>query len=254
MALSLQKANFWKRISAWLLDFILLAVLAVGGAAATSAIFGYDKYTAELATYQAEYETDYGVDFDISQEDFENLPQAEQEEYNKVVELFGKDERVLKTYNTLFYMSIAIISIGLLFGVLVVEFFIPLFLHNGQTVGKKVFGIAVMRTTCVRLKDSVLFIRALFGKYVIELMVPAILIIMIFYGAIGIVGTITIILLLVLQIGVMIATQTNSSIHDLLTDTVVVDMASQQIFDTEEDLLAYKQEQHAQEVARSEYK
>ena len=55
-------------------------------------------------------------------------------------------------------------------------------------------------------------------------------------------------LLFVLQIGVMIATKTNSSIHDLLSDTVVVDFACQQIFDTEEELIAYKQAQHEKEV------
>lgn len=253
MALSLQKANFWKRISAWLLDFILLAVLSVGGMALTGVILNYDAHAAELTAYQAEYEDAYGVDFEITQKDFEKLTQEQKDKYNDVFDEFSKDERVVKTHGTLFYMTIAMMSVGLLIGVLAVEFIVPLFLRNGQTVGKKVFGLAVMRTTCVRLTDSVLFIRALFGKYIIETMFPAVLMLMIYYGAIDIVGTITIILLLILQIGVLIATQTNSAIHDLLTDTVVVDMASQQIFDTEEELIAYKQEQHAQEVARKEY-
>ncbi len=253
MALTLQKANFWKRISAWLLDFILLAVLSVGGMALTGVIFNYDAHAAELTAYQKEYEDAYGVDFEITQDDFAKLTQEQKDKYNDVLGEFSKDERVIKTHNTLFYMTIAMMSVGLFIGVLVVEFIVPLFLRNGQTVGKKVFGLAVMRTTCVRLTDQVLFIRALFGKYIIETMFPAVLLLMIYYGAIDIVGTITIILLLILQIGVLIATQTNSAIHDLLTDTVVVDMASQQIFDTEEDLLAYKQEQHAQEVARKEY-
>ena len=64
----------------------------------------------------------------------------------------------------------------------------------------------------------------------------------------NIVGIIVLALFFILQIGVMIATQTNSSIHDLLSDTVVVDFASQQIFDSEEELIAYKQKKHEEEV------
>ena len=58
-----------------------------------------------------------------------------------------------------------------------------------------------------------------------------------------IIGTATLLLLLVLQIGVMVKTQTNSSIHDLLSDTMVVDLVSQRIFETEEERVAYIAEQ-----------
>jgi predicted acyltransferase len=60
-------------------------------------------------------------------------------------------------------------------------------------------------------------------------------------------------LILVLQIGIMAATSTNSAIHDCLASTVVVDMATQMIFDTEEELLAFKKELHEKEVEAKPY-
>jgi len=87
--------------------------------------------------------------------------------------------------------------------------------------------------------------------FAMETMFPILMFVMIAFGMLGSVGLITIVLMQVLQIGVMIGTKTNSSIHDLLSDTVVVDYASQRIFNTEEDMIAYKQEQHEKEVAES---
>ena len=51
----------------------------------------------------------------------------------------------------------------------------------------------------------------------------------------------------------MIATRTNSAIHDQLSHTVAVDMASQLIFDSPEALLEYKQKLHAEAAEKAEY-
>ena len=77
---------------------------------------------------------------------------------------------------------------------------------------------------------------------------PILMILMIFFQLLGVIGLIVVALLLILQIGVMLATKTNSSIHDLLSDTVVVDFATQQIFESEEELIAFKQKQHEEKV------
>lgn len=42
MHMELQRANMWKRISAWLFDAILLGMLSVGCAFLLSVILGYD--------------------------------------------------------------------------------------------------------------------------------------------------------------------------------------------------------------------
>lgn len=251
MSVGLQKANFWKRFSAFLFDFIFVVTIAVGLAAVLSLVFGYTNHSAKLNEYYLEYEQQFKIDLDITEEAFNALSAAQQEAYRTASQLFSQDQRVLNVYYTMFYLSLAIAAISILISVLIVYFFVPLFFKNGQTLGKKIFGLAVMRTNCVKISNFVLFARTVFGLYTIEIMVPVLLITMIYFNVLGIVGTITIGLLLILEIVVMCITQTNSSIHDLLADTVVVDMASQRIFDTEEDLIAYKQEQHELEVAQT---
>ncbi|MBQ8322408.1 MAG: RDD family protein [Clostridia bacterium] len=249
MSVSLQKANFWKRISAYLFDLILTVTLAVGFATVVSAIVGYDAHSAKLEGYYAQYAEEYGIDLDISQEDYDALSEAEKQNYEAASDALAKDPEVLKLYNTMFYLTLAILAIGLFLAILALHFIVPLFFKNGQTLGKKIFGVAVMRTNCVKVSNPVLFVRSILGLYTIETMVPLLLLTMIYFGAIGSVGSITIGLIMLLQIVVMAVTQTNSSIHDLLSDTVVVDFASQKIFDTEEALIAYKEALHAQEVA-----
>jgi len=65
----------------------------------------------------------------------------------------------------------------------------------------------------------------------------------------GIVGPAVIFGILALQLILMIMTDTNSAIHDILSDTVTVDLASQMIFSSEQELLAYKKKA-AENVSR----
>ena len=276
MSISLQRANFWKRISAFLFDIILTVIVTVGFATAMSAIIGYNGYFyrykeqcndyPELVKhYRAQYEAEYGIDFDISYEDYEKLSDEEKANYPENYEQNYNDattalnaavleqaKKIQESYYKLINMTVPILSISLFLAVFPFYFVLPLLLHNGQTLGKKIFGIAVMRTNGVKISNFVLFVRSMLGMYTIELMVPIILVLLIYFGILGIVGTITIGLILLLDCAVMIATRTNSSIHDLLSDTVVVDMASQQIFDSEEALKAYEEALRAEAIAKGE--
>ena len=248
MSLHLQKANFWKRISAYMLDVVLAVMLTLGLASVFSIVFRYDKQTAKLESYYTEYEQIYKVDFDLSEEELNALSQAEKDNFTAASNALGKDPRVLKTYDAMFYTALAILSLSIFISHFALYVVPPLFFKNGQTLGKKIFGLADMRTNCVKHSNSDLFVREMLGLCIIETMVPVLFVLMILFGLLGIVGWIALLLLLALQIFVMIKTPTNSSIHDLLSDTVVVDYASQQIFETQEELIAFKEEQHRLEV------
>ncbi len=235
MTADLQKASMWKRMSAFLFDVIILAIVVIGTASALSAIFGYDGYADEMTRYYEQYEEMYGVDFDISAEDFEKLTEEEKNIYYEADKAMNSDAEVLKAYRMMLSLSIVIVSLGMFIGFFIVEFIIPLFIGNGQTLGKKIFSIAVMRTNSVKITTPILFIRAVLGKYTIESMVPVFLIFMIIFGVLGFVGALVIFAIILLNIILIFATRTSSTIHDLLSDTVVVDMASQRIFDSYDD-------------------
>ena len=76
---------------------------------------------------------------------------------------------------------------------------------------------------------------------------------MIFFNMTGFIGTVILGLILLLQFILIIVTRTNSLLHDILAKTVVIDMASQMIFDNAGELLAYKKKVHAEQVARQTY-
>ena len=110
-----------------------------------------------------------------------------------------------------------------------------------------------MRVDSVKVVGPLMLIRTILGKFTIETMIPIFIIMMIFFGSLGLEGTIFLGLILLVQVILMIVTQTNSMIHDVLAKTVVVDVASQMIFDSEADLIAYKENKHAEKAARQTY-
>ena len=182
MSIGLQRANFWKRISAYILDCILAVILTTGFASIVSSAADYDSYVKDLNDYKIEYSIKYGIDenkFDISEEEFNELSPELQEIYEKAHTAYNQDVRVLKTQATMFYLVVMIIALSLLLSSLVVYFIVPLLFKNGQTLGKKIFGLAVMRTHCVKLKPQILFVRSILGLYTMETMVPVLFILMI---------------------------------------------------------------------------
>lgn len=253
MIYDLQKASMWKRASAYILDIILLCIVATGFAFMLSAILGYDSYSSKLDSFYQAYEEKYSIDLDISAEDYEKLTDAEKAKYEEANKEFSKDTEVILTYNVIINMTLIMITFGILAAYLLLEFFVPLLFNNGQTVGKKIFGIAITTTDGIKISPFILFVRTIFGKFTIETMVPVFIVLMIMFEALGIVGIIVIALLLILQIVMLSITKTNSAIHDLIANTVAVDLSSQLIFNTPEELLEYKKRVHAENVEKSTY-
>ena len=253
MLKDLQKASVWKRASAYLFDMIITVMLAVGLAALISLISGYDGYNDRLTSCYDAYELKYGVDFDITEEEYLKLTEDELENYKAASEAVSKDKEVIGLYNIVVNLILMMTSISILLAYTVTEFIIPLIFKNGQTLGKKIFGISVMRVDGVKISTMLLFIRTYLGKYTVETMIPVLLAIMIFFGTMGATGTLVIILIGLLQVVLIIVTKTNSAIHDSISQTVVVDHASQRIFNSPEEMIAYKKAVHLEEVIRKDY-
>ncbi len=252
MKFDIQKADFWKRISAFLFDFILLGTLIIGLAAALSSILNYDKYTDMMKEARYDAYDLYGIPHDITAEEFEKLPEETRIGANKA---YSRDSRAVYGSKMSSNLRLIIISLSIITAHVLLELVVPLLFGNGQTLGKKAFGLAVMHTNGVKLKNQAHFVRVIVGKCTIETMVPAYIVIMIIFGNLGAVGTVVLGLFALLQIFSVFYTRatTRSAIHDLISDTVVVDMASQQMFDTFEDLMAYKTRLHEEEVAKQDY-
>lgn len=253
MIYDLQKAGMWKRISAFLFDNILLLVAIVGIMALLSTMLGYDKHSNTLNAAYEKYETQYGITFNTTQEQYNAMTEAEKANYDAAYEALTADEEAMYAYSMMVNLMLVILSGAILLAMFIFEFAVPMLFGNGQTLGKKIFGIAIMRTDGVKVSGPLMFIRTILGKFTIETMIPVIILFMMFLGSIGIIGPFIFMVLLVLQCIMLVMSKSGRLIHDYLAKTVAVDMSSQMIFDTVEDMVEYKKSVAAEKAAKQDY-
>jgi uncharacterized RDD family membrane protein YckC len=255
--MDLQKANSWKRIAAWILDIMLLAVLAVGAGVGLSSVLGYDGYQQTVQSAYDKYAKEYGININMDQATIDAMSQEERESYEEALEAFdaalNADEEAVYAYNMLANLSLVITTLGILIAILVLEFIVPLLLKNGQTVGKKCFSIGVVRVDGVKITPVQLFLRTVMGKFAVETMIPVYVVLMLFWGSIGLFGIVALLLLVIGQVICIAVNPSRLAIHDRMSGTVVVDISSQKIFESTDDLIAYTKRIHAEQAKHQDY-
>lgn len=276
----LKRIGIIKRASAWLLDAILLAVLITGFMFVISLICNFDReqeiyfqaseewdeftetYGEAVAGYFGctfEKEGDVRVmrkdgkeySFVAVMNEFDSLngeidyskPNAETvaEAYTYYQNMTLTPIEELYAQNSyMFSLLFMMVSLGFALAYAVLEFILPLIFKNGQTIGKKVFGICLVRVDCVKITPVQLFIRTFLGKFAVETMFPVLLIFMLFFGWLGWLGIILPAALLIINAILFFATKNRTPIHDIFAGTVAVDSNLQVIFKSEEELIAKK--------------
>lgn len=283
-----KKIGIVKRASALLLDAILLIVLTTGFMYIISLICNFDREQEIYLQASSEWEEfteDYGEAIagyfgcTFEKEGDVRVMRKDGEEHsfieviNQFANLNGEidydkpnAEKVAEAYNVyqtltltpigklyaqnnyLFSLLFMMVSLGILLAYLCLEFILPIIFKNGQTVGKKVFGIGVVRSNCVKINILSLFARTFVGKFAIETMFPILLIFLFFIGSIGWLALVLFAAIVILNVALFFATKNRTPIHDLLAYTVVVDVRLQEIFQSEEELNAAKTLQHKDSV------
>ena len=251
MIFDLQKASMWKRISAWLLDAILLCIIATLMAFLLSTALNYDSYEARLEARYAHFEAEYGVTRNLTQAQVDAMSPEERANLEAASKAIAEDEEALYAWNMMLQLMILITSFGILSAYLLLEILIPVWLKNGQTLGKKIFGIAVMRADGVRLSLFQLLVRTVLGKYTVETMLPIFLLLLLVFNLMPLVSVVGIAMILIIQLILLVSTTLRTPIHDMIAGTVTVDLASQMIFENTEELIEYKKRLHAEQVKES---
>ena len=257
MIYDLQKASMAKRISAFLFDFIIFLTVFVGMALALSAITDYDGNIKSLEAVYDRYEKEYGIVLGSEPEGYDEMTDEEKKAYDdryaEAESAFQKDSEAVLLSSKLMSAPLLILAVGLFVAYLISDFIIPLCLGDGQTLGKKIFGICLMRDDGVKISPVMLFVRAILGKFTVETMVPVFLVMLILVGGAGFIGLLAILAIYIFDLVLIIKTKTNSTIHDMLSYSVVVDKASQLIFESKEALIEYKNKIHAEEAEKKLY-
>ena len=253
MILDLQKASLLKRASAFLLDAILLVVLATGFFYIISVVTGYEQHRLVVAEATERISQEYGVTAEMTSKSYEELTEAEIAAINAADKALQSDAAACRAYAMVANLSTLIVSLGLLLAFVLLEFVVPLLFGNGQTLGKKIFGIAVMHIQGVKLGHVALFTRSVLGKYAVETMPLALSALYLISGLGSPVFLLIGAALLLVQLIVVIVSHENALLHDKMAVTVTVDLASQMIFDTYDQLLDYKKKMHAEKAASQPY-
>lgn len=262
----LQKASILKRFSAFLFDAVLILVVFLALALFLSWALRYDSHLDDLETrlqsihdkhHIAELEKKHEVVFNnylyLTEEDKAKLPEEVTTAFDACSKEMNEDKESIKIYETIMTLSLMIVSFSLLGAFLILEFAVPMFFKNGQTLGKKIFSIAVMRTDSVKISTKILFIRTVLGKYTIGTMVPVLMLLCLLFGMDPIMPMTLILLIFLIQAVLMVTSRTNSTIHDSLASTVVVDFLSQKIYESKEEMEEYKLKIHREAAEKEEY-
>lgn len=227
-----------------------MTIVATGMIFLLASVLNYDGY---YQAYEKKYDY-YMEKYQIAEINFdEPLTQEETDRVNTADAEMNSDTEATRLYNIIINMALLMVTFGLLLGTILMDFVVPLLLGNGQTLGKKVFAIGIIRNDSVKMNNLQLFARTVLGKFTIETMIPAYILLMIFFGQMGMMGWIFLGVLALAQIICLAVTQGNCAIHDLLAGTIVVDLSSQQIFKSTDELIAYTKRIHAERAARKEY-
>jgi uncharacterized RDD family membrane protein YckC len=121
-----------------------------------------------------------------------------------------------------------VLFISILCAHLLLELLIPLLLKNGQTIGKKLFGIALIRKNGVKVSTLSMIIRSILGKCILEVFVPSLVLGLMLFGASSLL-VYPVLILAGVQICLLAMHPNRALIHDLLAGTVAVNYAAQYI-------------------------
>ena len=258
----IQKATVSNRISAFLADLVAFFFVAIGISAIVSGIVGYDaaseKFNEIVYAYEEEFIYDaYNIkngteSAPLSREEIDKIIRENQdthlEWYNAQVaaanEKLREDEDAMAAYERVILLSILNITVSVLISYIVLEIVVPLLLKNGQTIGKKIFGIALMRIDGVKISPLQLVVRTILGKYTIETMIPLLVVLSMYFSLLSpdlvLFGLAVIAVLIIVECVLFFKSGMTDFIHDKMALTICVDMKSQLIFDSEEALIEYK--------------
>ena len=250
MKFELYKASVSKRLAAFLIDFLIFCLIVLALAPILSYVLGYESKVEQYNARYNSYGETYGISLDLTQEEIDALSERDKVKYDEASLALGSDQTLRKLQVEIILLFIAIASLAILFSFIIFELVLPLVFKNGQTLGKKIFNIGVMRVDGVKITPLQVFVRAILGKFTVETMFPIFLALFIFLGVLGAMGLVLIAAILILQLCLMIFTKTNSMIHDLFAVTVTVDLQKQAMFNDLNELIEYKKkiaEQKARE-------
>lgn len=217
---TLQKVPVYKRLFALILDWIFIAILIFTCVTPMSLLMKVGEYSEKFDYYYSEYEKKYGVKFDLTEEQFNAMTEEELKLYAEAYNALNSDAEANAAHHALFKRMLGSIELSLLAAYLVMDVLFPLMLKNGQTPGKRIFNLAVVRTDDEPVSMLTILSRTTIGKFTVETAIPALVVSSLLMGSFNLLGFLYAVVILVANIVLLV--KKNKVLHDVLADTMVV--------------------------------
>ena len=231
-------ASLIKRAASFLLDIILLAIVFVGFLLLFAYLFDYDSTNKALNKMYL----DYGVM--IPKDATEKLEFCDITQQSCIDAATALENDPM--FKQLFVLRQRFLIVGpigsFLLSLLIFNFILPLIFKNGQSIGKKLFAIGYVSKSEIRIKPIQLFIKFLFGDFIIDSVMTIIGLYYILWGN-GYAGLILIFVVVIGNIACFALTKERTFLPDALANMFPIDMQEQMLFDTIEELNNAKAEE-----------
>ena len=115
----IQKASMLKRISAFILDLIAIAINATLFSYLISLISGCDSWNKRLEEAYSTYDNQYGITFRISAEEYKANGEEYMAQYDAAYDALLADEEAMKAYGVVSQLMVLTLSLSLFFAFLI---------------------------------------------------------------------------------------------------------------------------------------
>ena len=239
-----------KRIAAFFIDLVIFVLLFTGLAFVVGEVCGY---TANYEQLQEKY-IEHGVgEFNEETNEFV-FCDTSKEECIKSYELFFADDEAMVYYDKSIELTTLILTISVFVTYAITEFVVPLVIKDRQTIGMFLFKIGLVSTDGTTVEHKQLFIRFLFGKFLLTTMIPIYGTIYSFFSAFGgIFGLIFALIIWIIDIALTLFSEKKAGIANSIGSCYACDIETSMIYDTVEEINAIKGAEAAEKVNKERY-
>ena len=212
----------FRRFGSFIVDLCLVIVITVLIALPLRGISGYAATSDSMNAIFNRIAEKHGVDINITNQQYNALPDAEKLAIDAALEEIAADEEAGELYAKTVRLLMIVTFSSLLVSVVLLELVVPLLFKNGQTLGKKLMRLKVERRDGSDVNLVTLLLRSITGKFFIDYALPVFFFFAFVYANAGRTPLIGLLMLELGQIVCIVVTRERRAIHDIIAGTVVV--------------------------------
>lgn len=231
------------RIAAYFIDIILFVIIFTGILFLMSFIVGFQK---TLDLLHEAYKS-FGLYVLNSSGEYELCVNGCVEQWNN----FYNDSNAVSLLKQSYQLALLMFVLSAFVTSFIYDFIIPVFLKNGQTIGMKILKVGLLNNEKYKVTNLQLFIRFLFGKFLVNLLIPIFAVFYYLMTGGNIIALMLVISIPLINIIMVLMTKNENGIANTIGNVVAISMDETYIFETKNDYINAKCEQERLDEAKN---